>query len=106
MTDALDKTAYKERIAELTESLLDAQFELRKAQKGPVLVLISGNDFAGKAEAIYSMYEKLDNRYLATRAFALPSGLERKMPRLWRYWRSSPQPGASVSISARGITSR
>lgn len=94
MTDKpLDKKAYKKRIAELTESLLDAQFELRQAQKGPVLVLISGNDFAGKAEAIYALYEKLDNRFLDTRAFALPAGIEKKMPRLWRYWRSLPAAG-------------
>ncbi|HDZ56669.1 MAG TPA: polyphosphate:AMP phosphotransferase [Pseudomonas xinjiangensis] len=89
----LDKKALKKQLAKLTEALLDAQFDLRKASKGPLLVLISGNDFAGKAEAIYAFYDALDNRFLSTRAFALPNSIERKMPRLWRYWRSLPPAG-------------
>lgn len=89
----IDKDTYKQQDAELTEALLEAQYELRKSGRGPVLVLISGNDFAGKAEAIYAFYERLDNRFLDTRAFGLPEGFERRMPRLWRYWRSLPPSG-------------
>jgi AMP-polyphosphate phosphotransferase len=88
-----DKKKLKLRDAELTEALLDAQFELRSSHRGPVLVVISGNDYAGKAEAIYAFYERLDNRYLHTRAFALPDGIDRRMPRMWRYWRSLPPSG-------------
>ena len=90
---AIDKDTFKQRNAELTEAMLEAQYELRKSGRGPVLVLISGNDFAGKAEAIYAFYERLDNRFLDTRAFGLPVGLERRMPRMWRYWRSLPPAG-------------
>lgn len=79
--------------AALTEALLNAQYELRQSRRGPLLVLISGNDFAGKAEAIYAFYKRLDNRHLNTRAFSLPTGLDRDMPRLWRYWRSLPPAG-------------
>ncbi|QJD59046.1 polyphosphate:AMP phosphotransferase [Pseudomonas sp. gcc21] len=89
----IDKKSFKEQNAALTEALLEAQYALRKSGRGPVLVLISGNDFAGKAEAIYAFYERLDNRFLDTRAFSLPEGLERRMPRLWRYWRSLPPAG-------------
>ena len=91
-----DKASNKQRKAEreqLREELLEAQFELNRQQKGPVLLLISGNDFAGKAEVIHSFYEWLDNRYLHTRAFSLPQGIERRMPRLWRYWRTLPPSG-------------
>lgn len=87
------KSEFKQQDAELTEALLEAQFELRKSGRGPVLVVISGNDYAGKAEAIYAFYERLDNRYLHTRAFALPEGIDRRMPRMWRYWRSLPPTG-------------
>ncbi|MEH6564225.1 MAG: polyphosphate:AMP phosphotransferase [Halopseudomonas sp.] len=87
-----DKSLKKEREA-LCEDLLEAQFELQKANQGPVLLLVSGNDLAGKAELIYTFYDWLDNRYLNTRAFTVPRGVERKMPRLWRYWRSLPPAG-------------
>lgn len=90
------KASDKQRKAEreqLREELLEAQFELNRQQKGPVLLLISGNDFAGKAEVIHSFYEWLDNRYLHTRAFGLPQGVVRHMPRLWRYWRTLPPSG-------------
>lgn len=83
----------KQQRKKLTEQLLDAQYNLREANRGPLLVVISGNDGAGKAEALYRFYEELDNRYLSTRAFALPQGLERRMPHLWRYWVSLPKPG-------------
>ncbi|MGI3129838.1 polyphosphate:AMP phosphotransferase [Halopseudomonas pachastrellae] len=91
-----DKEHHRKRKAEreaLREALLETQFELRTLQHGSVLLLISGNDFAGKAEIIHSFYEWLDNRYLNTRAFALPKGVERRMPRLWRYWRTLPPAG-------------
>ena len=90
---ALDKKAYKQRSAELKEALLDAQFELQNQRGGPVLILISGNDFAGKAELIYTFYGWLDTRRLNTRAFNLPKGIEKRMPRLWRYWRTLPPAG-------------
>lgn len=83
----------KEQITELNEQLLEAQFELRKAGKGPVLLLISGNDFAGKAEIIDTFYAWLDSRFLNTRAYGLPRGVEKKMPRLWRYCRTLPPSG-------------
>lgn len=86
------KAAYKQQRRELTENLLEAQYALREAGEGPLLIVISGNDEAGKAEVIYRFYEELDNRYLTTRAFTLPQGVERRMPHLWRYWISLPKP--------------
>ena len=112
-----DKDHHRKRKAEreaLREELLEAQFELRTLQHGSVLLLISGNDFAGKAEIIHSFYEWLDNRYLNTRAFALPKGVERRMPRLWRLPPRGPttatgapcrQRASWVSTSAPGTTS-
>lgn len=90
---SLSKKEYKQQNAELTEALLDAQFELRKAGKGPVVLLISGNDLAGKAEVIHSFYASLDTRFLNTRAFVLPQRIDKRMPRMWRYWCSLPPAG-------------
>lgn len=89
---SLSKKAYTQQKTELTEALLEAQYELRKSIKGPVLVLISGNDAAGKAEVLYRFYEWLDNRFLVNRGFVLPEGIEQQMPHLWRYWISLPKP--------------
>lgn len=91
--NAKDKKSGKDYTAKLNEQLLEAQFELRKAGKGPILVLIGGNDHAGKAEIIHTFYAWLDNRFLNTRAFTLPSGLEKQMPRFWRYCRTLPLDG-------------
>lgn len=89
---SLSKKQFEQQQTELTEALLEAQYELRKSIKGPVLVVISGNDAAGKAELLYRFHAWLDNRFLVTRAFALPEGMERHMPHLWRYWISLPGP--------------
>lgn len=83
----------KDLLTELNEQLLEAQFELRKAGTGPILLLIGGNDFAGKAEVLDTLYGWLDNRFLNTRAFTLPRGLEQQMPPFWRYCRTLPLAG-------------
>ena len=83
----------KEQLEQLNEQLLEAQYELRKAGKGPILLLIGGNDFAGKAEVLDTFYGWLDNRFLNTRAFPLPRGLEQQMPPFWRYFRTLPLAG-------------
>ncbi|GGD01067.1 hypothetical protein [Halopseudomonas salina] len=90
---AKSKKSGKDSVAKLNEQLLEAQFELRKAGKGPILLLIGGNDHAGKAEIIHTFYAWLDNRFLNTRAFTLPRGLEKQMPRFWRYCRTLPLDG-------------
>lgn len=89
-----DKTrTTKDQLTELNEQLLEAQFELRKAGKRPILLLIGGHDFAGKADVLDTFYGWLDNRFLNTRAFTLPRGLERQMPSFWRYCRTLPLAG-------------
>ena len=66
----LNKKEFEKQQAELTEALLEAQYELRKSIQGPVLVLISGNDAAVKAELIYRFYSRQANPNLVARAFA------------------------------------
>jgi polyphosphate:AMP phosphotransferase len=88
-----EKKTAKDKVDQLNEQLLEAQFELRKSGKGPVLLLIGGDDHAGKAEIIHTFYAWLDNRFLNARAFTLPRGLEEQMPRFWRYCRTLPLDG-------------
>ena len=89
----LTKTAYKQAVPALRAALLEAQVELFEKRKTPVVVLISGQDGAGKGETINVLYEWMDPRFISTLAFSQPSDEERERPPMWRYWRSLPPKG-------------
>jgi polyphosphate:AMP phosphotransferase len=89
----VSKAQYKEQVPALRAALLDAQATLFTEKKVPVLVLISGEDGAGKGETIGVLYEWMDPRYLSTLAFSEPSDEERERPLMWRYWRALPPKG-------------
>ena len=74
------KSAFREAVAPLREALLQAQAQLFADKKTPVLVLISGEDGAGKRETIHVLYEWMDPRFLSTLAFDTPSDEERERP--------------------------
>jgi polyphosphate kinase 2 (PPK2 family) len=59
----------------------------------PVVVLMSGQDGAGKGESINALYEWMDPRFISTMAFSQPSDEERERPPMWRFWRSLPPKG-------------
>lgn len=89
----VSKAQYKEQVPVLREALLEAQATLFAQKKCPVVVLISGEDGAGKRETISVLYEWMDPRYLSTLAFAEPTDEERERPDMWRYWRALPPKG-------------
>jgi polyphosphate:AMP phosphotransferase len=89
----ISKAKYKKLIPSLRAELLNAQVELFKHGKFPVVVLVSGQDGAGKGETINVLYEWMDARFLSTMAFSPPSDEERDRPAMWRYWRSLPPKG-------------
>lgn len=89
----ISKQAYKKAVPELRAALLAAQFDLLKDKKIPVVVLISGQDGAGKGETINLLYEWMDPRYISTLVFAEPTDEERDRPLMWRYWRALPPKG-------------
>lgn len=89
----ISKAAYKAAVPELRTGLLQAQAELFEKKPFPVLLLISGQDGAGKGEAINLLYEWMDSRFLSTLAFSEPTDEERERPPMWRYWRSLPPKG-------------
>ncbi|WP_310451646.1 polyphosphate:AMP phosphotransferase [Sulfuritalea sp.] len=89
----IDKDTYKKAVPELRAALLDAQFDLKENGKIPVIVLVSGQDGAGKGETINILYEWMDPRFISTLAFSAPTDEERTRPFMWRYWRALPPKG-------------
>jgi len=90
---SIDKETYKKAVPELRAALLDAQYDLKEQGKIPVIVLVSGQDGAGKGETINILYEWMDPRYISTLAFSTPTDEERQRPVMWRYWRALPPKG-------------
>jgi polyphosphate:AMP phosphotransferase len=89
----IDKETYKKAVPALRAELLDAQYDLKEQGKIPVIVLVSGQDGAGKGETINILYEWMDPRYISTLAFSAPTDEERLRPFMWRYWRALPPKG-------------
>ncbi|MDP2171939.1 MAG: polyphosphate:AMP phosphotransferase [Rhodocyclaceae bacterium] len=89
----LDKEIYKKAVTVLRADLLEAQFDLKENKKIPVVVLVSGQDGAGKGETINVLYEWMDPRFISTLAFSAPTDEEREHPYMWRYWRALPPKG-------------
>ena len=89
----ISKAKFREVVPALREALLEAQATLFEAKQTPVLILISGEDGAGKRETIHVLYEWMDPRFLTTLAFEEPNDEERGRPDMWRYWSSLPPKG-------------
>jgi polyphosphate:AMP phosphotransferase len=89
----ISKNAYREAVPALRAALLEAQVDLHEGKRIPVVLLISGQDGAGKGETINVLYEWMDPRFLSTLAFSEPTDEERERPAMWRYWRSLPPKG-------------
>jgi AMP-polyphosphate phosphotransferase len=77
----------------LRVDLLNAQFQLSRQGKFPVVVLISGVRGAGKGETVNVLNEWMDPRHIHTHAFDNPSDEELERPPMWRYWRALPPRG-------------
>jgi len=89
----IEKAVYKREEPKLREGLLNAQYDLLKHSKFPVVVLIAGVDGAGKGETVNLLNEWMDPRHIETRAFGLPTDVEREMPPMWRFWMNLPPKG-------------
>lgn len=83
---------YDSLLPRLRARLLEAHLALR-AQKFPVIVIVSGADGAGKGELVQRLNEWLDPRGVTTHAFWTLSDEERERPEFWRFWRAMPGRG-------------
>ena len=89
----IDKDVYKKAVPQMRADLLDAQYDLKEQGRIPVIVLVSGQDGAGKGETINVLYEWMDPRFISTLAFSTPTDEEGARPVMWRYWRALPPKG-------------
>ena len=89
----LSKGEFKGIEAQLRADLLDAQYELSRLGKFPVVILISGVRGAGKGETVNLLNAWMDPRHIHTHAFDNPTDEERDRPPMWRFWRALPPKG-------------
>ena len=89
----ISKDEYRKAVPALRAALLAAQVDLWEQKKSPVVVLISGQDGAGKGETIQVLYEWMDPRFISTLAFSEPTDEEKERPMMWRFWRALPPKG-------------
>lgn len=89
----IGKANYAKQVPALREALLEAQMELLRTARFPVIILIGGVDGAGKGETVNILNEWMDPRHISTHAFGQPSDEETERPYMWRYWRLLPPKG-------------
>jgi polyphosphate:AMP phosphotransferase len=93
MRQEVDKATYEEAVPKLREELLDAQYDLLERKDFPVLVIIAGDEFAGKSETVQTLNEWMDPRHIHTHGFLLPTDEEAQRPPMYRFWRALPPKG-------------
>lgn len=89
----IDKATYEKEVPKLREALLDAQMDLAKLGKFPVIILIGGVDGAGRGETVNLINEWMDPRFVETHGMGEPSDEELDRPMMWRFWRALPPKG-------------
>jgi polyphosphate:AMP phosphotransferase len=88
----IDKLKYEQEAPNLRHALLNAQYEVVKERRFPVLILIAGIDGAGKGETVNLLNEWMDPRHISTNALR-PLGDGQQNPHMWRFWRALPAKG-------------
>ena len=89
----IDKATYDAEVPVLREALLEAQMDLAKQAKFPVVILIGGVDGAGRGETVNLLNEWMDPRFVQTHGMGEPSDEELDRPMMWRFWRELPPKG-------------
>jgi AMP-polyphosphate phosphotransferase len=97
----ITRQQFEQRIPELRERLLDAQFRLQETRRCSVILLLTGPEGSGKGDALNRLLEWLDARGVQAHALGPPTTEESERPSLYRYWKRLPARG-SVGIFTRG----
>lgn len=87
------KAAYAREEPKLREALLNAQYDLFQAARGPALLIISGVEGGGRGETANKLTEWMDPRHIRVVAFGKRTPEEAERPLAWRYWRALPPKG-------------
>jgi polyphosphate:AMP phosphotransferase len=91
---AIAKARFAREAPKLREALLLAQFELSRSGRGPVLVIVSGVEGAGRHETANQLTEWMDPRHIRVMGFGPPVAEDAVRPPAWRYWSALPARGA------------
>ncbi len=89
----ISKRVYAREEPKLREALLNAQYDLSRSGRGPVLLVVSGVESGGRGETANKLMEWMDPRHIRVVAFGAPTQEERAHPPMWRYWRALPPRG-------------
>ena len=89
----LTRLEYEHALPQLQDALLDAQFGLREARGGAVVLVVTGIPGAGRSEVVNELLGWLDPKLATVYGFRMPNDVERERPALWRYWRLLPPRG-------------
>jgi polyphosphate:AMP phosphotransferase len=87
------KRVYAREEPKLREALLNAQFDLSRSGRGPLLVIISGVEAGGRGETANKLTEWMDPRHIRVVAFGERTPEEQSRPPVWRYWKTLPPKG-------------
>lgn len=96
----LAKKDYEARVPALRGALVQMQVALQHASF-PVLLVVAGDDAAGRGDVVNLLNGWLDPRGVETFSFHEPTDEERERPPMWRYWRCLP-PRGRMAIYAGG----
>ena len=91
-SENISKNEFEAQIPQLRVDLINAQYDLTKADFS-VLILLGGNDRIGVDHVADRINEWMDARYINTRIFGAPFEEEQQRPRFWRYWNALPPHG-------------
>lgn len=86
------KKEFKQQIPQLRVDLVNAQFDLDKADFSVILV-IAGDDRIGANRLYDRLCEWMDARFIETNIYTERTDEEQQRPRFWRYWRALPPAG-------------
>lgn len=89
----VSKARFAREQKRLREALLNAQYDLKQSGRGPVLVIVSGVEGAGRHETANQLTEWMDPRHVRVVAFGDPLPEEAARPPAWRYWNALPARG-------------
>lgn len=88
----MDKALFSKKAPAVRYQLLELQRKLRECDF-PVIIIIAGNEGAGKGETANILTEWFDARGVSTEAFWRPTDEETLRPRYWKFWRALPPKG-------------
>jgi polyphosphate:AMP phosphotransferase len=89
---SVDKQEFDEQVPDLRTQLVETQYRVQHADFSTIII-VAGNDHAGRNDAINRIHDWTDVRFLETHGFGHPTDEERERPRFWRYWRMLPADG-------------